>query len=90
LIFATVTTFDPLVVASPLSSELVHVCVLPAKRQIPAPGLLAFTTLAVTTPLSCIRQVVLDTVQSIKCPVVGTVAKPLMLFDVVAPLPQIV
>ncbi len=70
--------------------ELVTVCVDPAKWAIPAPGDEAFTTLAVTTPLSCNRQVVLVTVQSIRCPVVGTATKPLMVFVVVAPLPIIV
>ncbi len=46
LILVTVTALLPEVVASPLNSELVHVCVEPAKRQIPAPGETAKTSFA--------------------------------------------
>ena len=52
------------VASAEVTALLVTVCVDPAKCATPAPGDDALTTLAVTIPLSCNVQVVLDTVQS--------------------------
>ena len=50
----------------------------------------SFTKLLEENPESVSKQVVDVTVQETKSVVVGTVANPFMVFDVVAPLPQIV
>ncbi len=51
---------------------------------------MAILLLATAMPLSVNVQVVLDTTQVIMSVVVGTVAKPRIVFDAVAALPQVV